>query len=88
MTSKKDSHEQVEIPARQPPDFQPSIRLVVGVRACIRPFDSRRHEVCNVARPIRGESAGLMLSEITRVCETTEREMEDGSDLDLGQCQG
>jgi len=36
--------------------------------------------VCNVARPVRGGS----LSEMTEVCETIEREMEDSGRFDLG----
>ena len=88
-TTKKDPREQVEIPTRQPPDFQPSVEpstfLVLGDRTRMRPFSPRRHEVRNVIYPVWGRSAELVFSEIMRVREPIEWEMEDSGDLDLGQ---
>ena len=55
-----------------------------GVRTHIRPLNPGRHKVCNIACPVRGGPAELVLSEITGVCEMIEREMKGNGDLDLG----
>ena len=45
VATKEDIHEQVEIPAGQSPDSQPSVEsstsLVLGDRTRVRPFNSR-----------------------------------------------
>jgi len=59
------------------------MHIILGTHTCMRPFDLRRHEICNVACPVWGRPAKLVLPEVMRVCEPTEREVEDSGDLNL-----
>ena len=49
----------------------------------MRPFDPRCHEIRDVACPVWGGPTEMVLSEVMRVCESFEREVEDGGDFNL-----